>query len=73
MVQSGGQYAPENGHPQLRIRVVTLGDLKQPRATAFYEHPPSSTPLLDFAARSWESQINRYELFAWAPKKLTKN
>jgi hypothetical protein len=56
---------------QLRIRVVILGDLKQPRATPFYEHPPSSTPVLDFAACSWESQINRYDLLA--PKKLTKN
>src|SRR6266436_1987306 len=46
---------------QLRIGVVTLGDLKQPRATPFYEHPPSSTPVLDFAACSWESQINRYD------------
>ena len=55
---------------QLRIRIVTLGDLKQPRATPFYEHPPSSTPVLDFAA-SWESQINRYDLLA--PKKFTKN
>jgi hypothetical protein len=48
-------------YAQLRIRVVTLGDLKQPRATPFYEHPPSSTPVLDFAACSWESQINRYD------------
>jgi len=46
---------------QLRIRVVTLGNLKQPRATPFYENPPSSTPVLDFAACSWESQINRYD------------
>ncbi len=46
---------------QLRIGVVTSGDLKQPRATPFYEHPPSSTPVLDFAACSWESQINRYD------------
>ena len=46
---------------QLRIRVVTLGDLKQHRATPFYEHLPSSTPVLDFGACSWESQINRYD------------
>jgi hypothetical protein len=57
---------------QLRIRVVTLGDLKQPRATPFYEHPPSSTPVLDFAACSWESQINRYD-YLRGPKELTKN
>ena len=47
---------------QLRIRVVTLGDLTQPRATPFYERPRSSTPVLDFAACSWESQINRYDI-----------
>ena len=57
---------------QLRIRVVSLGDLKQPRTTTFYEHPPSSTPVLDFAACSWDSQINRYD-YLRGPKKLTKN
>jgi hypothetical protein len=40
---------------QLRIRVV--GDLKQHRATPFYDHPPSSTPTT----------------ICVAPKKLTKN
>ncbi len=54
---------------QLRIGVVTLGDLKQPRATPLYEHPPSSTPVLDFAACSWESQINRYD-YLRGPKEI---
>jgi hypothetical protein len=51
------------------IRVVTLGDLKQPRATPFYEHPPSSTPVLDFAACSWKSQINCYD-YLRGPKEI---
>jgi hypothetical protein len=54
---------------QLRIRVVTLGDLKQHRATPFYDHPPPSTPVLDFGACSWESQINRYD-YLRGPKEI---
>src|SRR5262245_39512539 len=57
---------------QLRIRVVTLGDLKQPCATPFYEHPPSSTPVLDFAACFWESQINRYD-YLRGPKEIDES
>jgi hypothetical protein len=37
--------------------------------TPFYEHPPSSTPVLDFAACSWESQINRYD-YLRGPKEI---
>src|SRR5262249_41811988 len=54
---------------QVRILVVTLVDLKQPCATPFYEHPPSSTPVLDFVACSWESQINRYD-YLRGPKEI---
>jgi hypothetical protein len=54
---------------QLRIRVVTLGDLKQPRATPFYDHRPLSTPVLDFGACSWVSQINRYD-YSGGPKEI---
>jgi hypothetical protein len=52
--------------PGPRIRVVTLGDLKQDCATPFYE---SSTPVLDFGACSWESQINRYD-YLRGPKEI---
>jgi hypothetical protein len=51
------------------IRVVTLGDLKQHRAMPFYDHPPSSTPVLDFGACSWESQISRYD-YLRGPKEI---
>jgi hypothetical protein len=57
---------------QLRIRVVTLGDLKQHRATPFYDHPPSSMPVLDFGAWSGRAKSTA-TIICVAAKKLTKN
>jgi hypothetical protein len=50
---------------QLRIRVVTLGDLKQHRATPFYDHP-------DFGACSGRAKSTA-TIICVAAKKLTKN
>jgi len=58
---------------QLRIRVVTLGDLKQPRATPFYEHPPFVNASSRFCRVFLGEPNQSLRLFAWAPKKLTKN
>src|SRR5215510_3513662 len=46
-----------------------LGRSQATLRTPFYEHPPSSTPVLDFAACSWESQINRYD-YLRGPKEI---